>query len=82
MEKILVLPSALKQGVSEQSLLEAWENYIAKRPRGDDIQVRIGFDTNGAEIEMVALITADGKYLIIHGMAPSRHSIRKELGLE
>lgn len=81
MDEVLVLPSATKHGITAQALLEAWENFAAKRPRGDDCWVSIGFDAEGHEIEMVGLITADGRTLIFHGMSPATERMRRELGI-
>ena len=81
MEDLIVLPSALKHGLSEQSLIEAWTNFVCKRPRGEDCWVSIGFDSSGLEIEMVSLVTVDGAVLIIHGLSPATQRIKRELGL-
>ena len=81
MQDIVVLPSALKHGLSASSLTEAWHNFVAKRPRGSDCWVAIGFDANGAEIEMVGLVTADEDILVIHGLSPATEKIKRELGL-
>ena len=81
MEDIIVMPSALKHGLSEQSLIEAWANFVRKRPRGEDCWVSIGFDSTGLEVEMVGLITVDGAVLIIHGLSPATQTIKRELGL-
>lgn len=54
---------------------------MAKRPRGDDCWVSIGFDAAGTEIEMVGLITADGKTLVIHALSPATEKMRRELGI-
>lgn len=81
MQDIVVLSSALKHGLSDSSLIEAWCNFVAKRPRGDDCWVAIGFDANGMEIEMVGLVTIDDSILIIHGMSPATEKIKRELGL-
>ena len=78
---IVVLPSALKYGLTEQSLRYAWENFVCKRPRGDDCWVAVGFDAHGIEIEMVGLVTADDTILLIHGMSPATEKIKRELGL-
>ena len=80
-ESIVILPSALKHGLTEASLKEAWTNFVAKRPRGDDCWVAIGFDCSGREIEMVGLVTVDLEILIIHGMSPASEKMRRELGL-
>jgi len=81
MDSLVVLPSALKHGLDADSLVEAWLNFVRKRPRGEDCWVAIGFDAKGREIEMVGLVTADGSILIIHGMSPATHKIKRELGL-
>ena len=81
MEEVVVLPSALKHGLPEQSIREAWNTFVAKRPRGDDCWVAIGFDAAGREIELVGLVTADLRVLIIHSMSPATEKIRRELGL-
>ena len=82
MEECFVLSSARKHGLSEQSIREAWVNFVSKRPRGDDCWVAIGFDAAGREIEMVGLVTADFRVLIIHGMSPATEKISRELDLE
>lgn len=81
MADIVVMPSALKHGLSESSLIEAWSNYVRKRPRGEDCWVVIGFDSKGLEIEMVGLVTVDYTVLIIHGLSPATEKIKRELGL-
>ena len=81
MEDVIVLPSALKHGLSEESLVAAWENFVRKRPRGVDCWVAIGFDATGAEIEMVGLVTAAGETLVIHGLSPATEKVKRELGL-
>ena len=81
MNEIVILPSALKHGLQPRALIEAWSNFIRKRPRGEDCWVAIGFDSQGIEIELVGLVTADGEILIIHGMSPATHKIKRELGL-
>lgn len=50
-------------------------------PRGDDCWVAIGFDATGTEIEMVGLVTADGKTLIIHAFSPATEKLQRELGI-
>ena len=82
MTDIVVLPSALKHGLSKESLIEAWVNFVRKRPRGEDCWVVIGFDSAGVEIEVVGLITIDGTVLIIHGLSSATRKIKRELGLE
>ena len=81
MNEISIHKTALKHGLTEQSIREAWDNFIVRRARGDDYLVAIGFDSLGREIEMVALVMVDGSLLIIHGMSPSTEKLRRELGL-
>ena len=78
---VSVHPMALKHGLSEGQLLDAWENFVTKRPRGDDCWVAIGFDSSGHEIEMVGLVLVDGTVLLIHGLSPATEKIKRELGL-
>ena len=78
---IIVLEAALKHGISESSILQAWDNFASKRPRIDYCCVFIGFDNEGTEIEMVGLETADLQILIIHAMSPATEKIRRELGI-
>ena len=81
MNDVIVMPSALKHGLSEESLIEAWNNFVCKRPRGDDCWVAIGFDSEGVEMELVGLVTIDGSILLIHGLTPATEKIKRELGL-
>lgn len=81
MNEIIVMPSALKHGLTKESLIEAWTNYVRKRPRGVDCWVAIGFDSEGIEIEMVGLVTMDGSILIIHGLSPATQKNKRELNL-
>lgn len=34
MDEVVVLPTALKHGLSEEPILQAWENFVAKRRVG------------------------------------------------
>ena len=81
MSDVIVLPSALKHGLSEDALRGAWVNFVRKRPRGVDCWVAIGFDSAGNEVEMVALVTAANETLIIHGFSPATEKVKRDLGL-
>ena len=81
MEKLAVLPTALKHGLGEDAILYAWDNFVRKRPRGDDRWVVFGFDSAGREIEMVGLVTATGEILIILALGPATEKMKRELGL-
>lgn len=80
MGELVVLPSALKHGLEAKQIEEAWGSFVAKRPRGDDVAVAIGF-SGDVEIEMVGLLTADGKTLMIHAMSPATEKVARELGI-
>ena len=71
---------ALKHGLNEEDVAYAWSNFVKKRPRGDDFEVAIGFDSKGREIGMVAALLKDGDVLIVHAKSPAIASIKKELG--
>ena len=81
MDKLVIMQSAFKHGLSEESIKEAWSGFVRKRPRGDDCWVAIGFDTKGRQIELVGLVLADGTILIIHAMSPATEKMLRELGL-
>ena len=81
MDELVVLKSALKHGLSEESINAAWSGFVRKRPRGDDCWVSIGFDAKGRQIEMVGLVLANGTILIIHAMSPATEKMLRELGL-
>ena len=80
MGELVVLPSALKHGLDAGQIEEAWDNFVVRRPRGDDVMVAIGF-SGDVEVEMVGLLAADGKTLVIHAMSPATEKIMRELGI-
>ena len=80
MLEIFINEHALKHGLTKKSIQCAWNNFIKKRPRGTDFEVRIGFDQCGKEIGMVGAALEDGDVLIIHAKTPPIASIKKELG--
>lgn len=81
MEDLVVLPSALKHGISKGSVVDAWRNFVARRPRGDDCLAVVGFDWAGTPIESVGLVLVSGEVLVIHAMSPVTEKIRRELGI-
>lgn len=81
MEAVIVLPTALKHGLSTTEIEYAWSNFVVKRPRGDDCWVAIGFTAAGLEVELVGLVAADGAILVIHALSPATRKIKSELGL-
>ena len=51
MDELVVLPSALKHGLDAGQIEEAWDNFVARRSRGDDVMVSIGF-SGDVEVEI------------------------------
>ena len=81
MDNLAIFPTALKHGLSEEEIGQAWENFVAKRPRGDDCWVVIGFTSAGIEVELVGLVTANGETLVIHALSPATSRVKRELGI-
>ena len=80
MLELIVHGNALEHGLSEDDIRYAWDNFVKMRPRGEDFEVRIGFDSAGREIGMVGAKLEDGDALVIHAKSPAISSIKKELG--
>ena len=80
MLELIVHEHALEHGLSEDDIRYAWDNFVKMRPRGEDFEVRIGFDSAGREIGMVGAVLSDGDILVIHAKSPAIPSIKKELG--
>ena len=81
MNEVSIARSALKHGLGEREILQAWENYIRKQRRSPDAWIAIGFSAAGTEIELVALDLADGDILIIHAMSPATEKMLRRLGM-
>ncbi len=73
-------PHALAHGISAEDVEHAWENYAigAVRVPGE-LEVRIGFDRAGREVEMVGSLLASGDWLVFHAMTPPTKKVRKEI---
>ena len=80
MLELLIHNHALEHGLTEDDIRCAWENFVKMRPRGNDFEVRIGFDSSGREIGMVGALLTDGDVLVIHAKSPAIPSIKRELG--
>ena len=80
MLELYVHAHALRHGLTEESIRQAWANFAKRRPRGTDFEVRIGFDANSREIGMVGALLGDGDVLVVHAKSPAIPSIKKELG--
>ena len=77
---IIIHNHALSHGLTKQDIAYAWGNFIKMQPRGNEFEVRIGFDAQGRDIGMVAAKLGDGDVLIIHAKHPAISSIKRELG--
>ena len=65
-----------------EDVLSAWANTVtvAFRADGDrERQIGVGSDPNGRLVEMVAVRTDDGGWLIYHAMTPPSHKTLTEL---
>ena len=83
MDEPIVEEHAFKHGLTEEQILQAWGNFLAKHYRGapDDGQIlAIGCDARGNLIQMVAVERPFG-ILIFHAMTPPTASALSELGL-
>ena len=72
--ELVVHSHALKHGISESEIYEAWNNYVAKRnrkcPKEDQI-VCIGYSSlRESEIQMIGISKNFG-ILIFHAMSPA-----------
>ena len=85
MEKIYIHPHALKHGLTENEIAQAWENFVAKSRRQmpkDDQIVCVGFSPKHKRaVQMIGVTNSKGT-MIYHAMTPPQKSILKELGIE
>ena len=86
MDQIYVMKRALKHGLTENQVLQAWRNHIGviariERSDGGVDRKTIGFSDDGRAIE----ITAREKgfdFLIYHANTPPTPRALRELGLQ
>lgn len=82
--EVFVHPHALKHGLLEREILEAWENFAAKQHRqapNEEHIVAVGYaSTQPRKIQMMAIAKTFG-LLIYHAMTPAQKSVLAELGL-
>ena len=64
----------------ENDVVVSWENPVvcAVRTPGDR-ELRIGFDKQGRELEMVGVVLAIGDTLVYHAMTPPSKKTRREV---
>lgn len=83
MEDVFVHPHALRHGLTEGQVLEAWENFQVRQPRSaprEDELVAVGYTRAGVAVQMVGVVH-QGFVLVIHAMAPPTRGFLLELGL-
>lgn len=85
MREVFIHEHALKHGVSQEEILDAWNNFVAMRhremPKEDQIVV-VGFCSKRNKlIQMIAVEKGD-MVLIYHAMTPPQKSVLVELGLD
>lgn len=73
-------PHALAHGLIEDDVAYAWDNYLVGAVRvPGELEVRIGLDASGREIEMVGSLLAGGDWLVYHAMTPPTKKVRREI---
>lgn len=86
MGETVVLPHALKHGLSADEVAYAWDSPIACRQRSGEndppIWIAIGVLPDGRMAELVALENAAGQWVVFHAMVPPTKKFVKELGLD
>jgi hypothetical protein len=83
---VVVLPRIRERhpDISEAVVLDAWRNCIRVVPRLDkdaNEYIAVGADGNGRLIEMIAIRSIEGNWLIYHAMTPPTKKVLAELGL-
>lgn len=73
-------PHALTHGIAAEDVERAWENYAVGAVRvPGELEVRIGFDRAGREVEMVGSLLAGGDWLVYHAKTPPTKKVRREI---
>lgn len=68
--------------LSEADVLEAWANCRRWAPRLSTGEcVAVGFDARGRFVEMVAVRSTDGDWLVYHAMTPPSKKVLAEVRL-
>jgi hypothetical protein len=70
--------------ICDADVLDAWQNCIRAVPRIDknpNEYIAVGADSNGRLIEVIALRSLDGDWLIYHAMTPPTRRVLRELGM-
>ncbi|KFI86794.1 hypothetical protein [Bifidobacterium ruminantium] len=78
--KVIILPRALKHGLSEEDIRCAWRNATAVRRRNFDIPciyAAAGPDKSGNLIELLLAEQEDGDFIAYHAMRLTRKMARE-----
>jgi hypothetical protein len=70
--------------VTDDDVLVAWQNCLRSAPRlssASTEHIAVGFDTAGNLLELVAVRTSGGDWVVYHAMRPPTKKTLKELGL-
>lgn len=81
--ELIILPCALKHGVTQESIECAWDNFVEMCFRGTPNEgevVVIGYDRQGRPIEIIAAERPFG-IVVYHANTPPSASVLIELGL-
>lgn len=86
MRDVVLLERALKHGLTEEQVLQAWQNHIGRvlRLERDDGEIdykTIGFSNSGQVIEVTARAKPFG-FLIYHANTPPTERAFRELELK
>ena len=72
-------------GLSPEDVAAAWNTAVVSAPRlskNPDQYVALGFDGKGRLLEMAAVRTDSGDWLVFHAMTPPTDGTFRELGIE
>lgn len=82
---VVVLPHALKHGLTEEEVTYAWNCPIRCRQRQSNDEpprwIAIGCLPDGRFAELVAFQDAGGTWVVFHAMTPPTKKFKKELGM-
>ncbi len=77
---VRVHTNALKHGLSANAIEAAWQNYLIGAVRiPGELEVRIGADPSGRQIEMVGSLLPEGEWLVYHAMTPPTKKVLNEI---
>ncbi|WP_165172362.1 hypothetical protein [Adlercreutzia sp. ZJ242] len=86
LNRVFVLDRVMERHpeLTKENAAHAWEFCIRSMPRlgkEPEEHVGIGYDASGRLVEVVAIRSNAGDWLIKHAQTPPQESIKRELGL-